>query len=72
MKKKYLIFVFLLIGMMRNIAQDIPKHISYYRIYEFIDELATDGLIEINSAVKPYSQQFIAERLQEVALKIKK
>ncbi len=71
MKKTYLILVFLLIGIMVNIAQDIPKHISYYRIYDFLDELATDGLIEINSAVKPYSQQFIAEKLQKIAIQAK-
>jgi hypothetical protein len=71
MKKTYLILVFLLIGIMVNIAQDIPKHISYYRIYDFLDELATDGFIEINSAVKPYSQQFIAEKLQRIAIQAK-
>ncbi|GAB1415501.1 hypothetical protein MASR2M117_09070 [Paludibacter sp.] len=47
-------------------AQDVPNHISYYRIYDFIDELANEGLIDVNSAVKPYSQQFIAEKLNEV------
>lgn len=46
-------------------ARDIPNHISYHRIYDFLDELANDGYIEINSAVKPYSQSFIAEKLQE-------
>lgn len=71
MKQTYLTLVFLLIGIMVNIAQDIPKHISYYRIYDFLDELATDGFIEINSAVKPYSQQFIAEKLQRIAIQAK-
>lgn len=46
-------------------AQDISQHISYYRIYEFLDELATDGYIDINSAVKPYSRAYIAEKLRE-------
>jgi hypothetical protein len=44
-------------------AQDIPQHISYVRIYEFLDELANDGIIELNSAVKPYSRKFIADKL---------
>lgn len=47
-------------------AQDIPQHISYYRIYEFLDEMANDGYIELNSAIKPYSRKFIADKLLEV------
>ena len=59
-----LIFVF---GVFSLQAQDIPNHISYYRIYDFLDELANDGFIEINSAVKPYARSFIAEKLTEAA-----
>lgn len=44
-------------------AQNIPQHISYTRIYDYLDELATDGIIDLNSVVKPYSRDFIAERL---------
>lgn len=46
-------------------AQDIPEHISYNRIYDYLDELAGDGIIEINSVAKPYSRTFIAEKLLE-------
>ena len=46
-------------------AQDIPEHISYTRIYDFLDEMATDGVIELNSVAKPYSRSFIAEKLVE-------
>lgn len=34
-------------------------------IYEFLDELANNHIIEINSAVKPYSRLFISQRLKE-------
>jgi len=44
-------------------AQDIPEHVSYKRIYDFLDELAGDGIIEINSVAKPYARTFIAEKL---------
>lgn len=47
------------------VGQDIPQNIAYTRIYDFIDELAGDGFIELNSAVKPYSRQFIAQKLLE-------
>jgi hypothetical protein len=46
-------------------AQDIPEHISYTRIYDFLDELATDGIIRLNSVSKPYARTFIAEKLLE-------
>lgn len=46
-------------------AQDIPMHVSYTRVYDFLDELANDGFIELNSAVKPYSRSFIAGKLLE-------
>lgn len=49
-------------------AQDIPQHISYTQIYDFIDELAAEHIIEINSAVKPYSRNLIAQKLQEAQL----
>lgn len=62
-------FVFLLLSFMMVsfvFSQDIPQHISYTRIYDFIDELASDGFIEINSVVKPYSRTYICEKLLEV------
>ncbi|MEI7504079.1 MAG: hypothetical protein WCJ61_12425, partial [Paludibacter sp.] len=44
-------------------AQDIPEHVSYTRIYDFLDELAGDGIIEINSVAKPYARTYITEKL---------
>lgn len=53
--------------MFKGLAQEIPEHISDDHIYSFIDELANEGLIELNSVVKPYSRQYIAGKLQEAA-----
>lgn len=60
------IFLFCVLGVF---AQDIPQHISYTRIYDYLDEMAGDGLIELNSAVKPYSREFITGRLLEIKTK---
>lgn len=49
-------------------AQNIPQNVEYTRIYEFIDELATEQVITLNSAVKPYSRKFIAEKLAEASM----
>lgn len=46
-------------------SQDIPEHVSNEGIYEFIDELAGEQVIQVNSVVKPYSKQFIYEKLKE-------
>lgn len=63
--KKALLLIFGIVCLFPVFSQEIPEHISYTRIYDFLDELANDGVIELNSAVKPYSRSFIAEKLLE-------
>lgn len=46
-------------------AQVVYEHVSNAAIYDFLDELANEKIIEINSVVKPYSRAFIAEKLLE-------
>lgn len=67
MKKAIYLIVFFTFIFSETKAQDIPQHISYYRIYELLDELANEGLIDLNSAIKPYSRQFIADHLKQVS-----
>ena len=66
---KYLILFCLLIFIqILNVnlySQEVPQAVNNYGIYEFLDELANDQIILINSVVKPYSRLFIAKRLQE-------
>ena len=64
MKRSVLSILFILF-VFAVYSQDIPEHISYTRIYDYLDELATDGIIELNSVAKPYSRSFIAEKLLE-------
>jgi hypothetical protein len=47
-------------------TQTVYQHVSNKSIYAFIDEMANERIIELNSAVKPYTRQFIAEKLLEV------
>ncbi|MEI6556381.1 MAG: hypothetical protein WCL70_12395 [Paludibacter sp.] len=63
--RKLILFALTIFSTLYLAAQDIPEHISYTRIYDFLDELATDGVIELNSVVKPYSRLYIAEKLLE-------
>ena len=46
-------------------AQRIPEAIEYMEIYDFIEELTTDGVIRSNAAVKPYTRDYIASLLKE-------
>ena len=46
-------------------AQRIPEAIEYTEIYDFLEELTTDGVISTNAAIKPYTRDYIAARLKE-------
>ena len=64
--------LFVLISLVSTIciyAQDIPEHVSYTWIYDYLNEVANEGLIELNSVVKPYSRTFISNKLVELVAK---
>lgn len=48
------------------VGQSIPVHVHNTTVYDYLDEMANKGLIDINSAVKPYSRKFVAQKLAEV------
>jgi len=56
---------FLILFNVTLFAQNIPVHVTNTPIYAFIDELANDKIIQLFSAVKPYSRKLIAEKLTE-------
>ena len=62
-------FIFIILLPLISSSQIVYEHISRKSIYDFLDELANAQIIEINSAIKPYSRIFIAEKLQEAAAK---
>ncbi len=53
-----LLFVFAFVQ-----GQYIPTHLSNTGIYDFMDELATLHVIDMNTSIKPYSRALIAEKL---------
>ncbi len=68
LKKKVFILIISSFGLLNQIpvsSQEVPHPVNNTGVYEFLDELAGIQLIEINSAVKPYSRLFIANRLKE-------
>ena len=64
--KKFL-FSILLISQCCSLvnAQEVNKNIAYTSIYDYLDELANTHVIELNSAIKPYSRKLIAQKLRE-------
>ena len=50
-------------------AQRIPQAIEYTEIYDFLEELTTDGVIRSNAAIKPYTRDHIAALLAEAQTK---
>lgn len=64
--KKYWIAVLFIVGMQNIQGQSVFQHISNTSIYEFLDEMANLQIISLNSAIKPYSRQFIAQSLSEI------
>lgn len=61
-KVKYWFFLLILIAQ-RGYSQTTYHHISNPGVYEFIDELASLKIIDVYSTTKPFSREFIAQKL---------
>jgi len=66
--KPFFLFVLLMISLPLS-SQYLPESIQNTSIYHFLDEMANDGIISVNSAIQPYSRRFIAKKLEEIAQK---
>lgn len=67
LKKSILFFsIFNIIVLNTNLfSQEVPHPVNNKGIYDFLDELANNLIVEINSAIKPYSRLYISQRLNE-------
>ena len=63
-----IIFLLLLCAMSVS-AQRIPEAIEYTEVYDFLEELTTDGVIRSNAAIKPFTRDHIAALLSEAQAK---
>jgi len=64
-KKTLYIILIMLLGL-GSYTQEVYEHVSNNNIYNFLDEMANEKLIELNSLIKPYSRKMIYEKLEEV------
>jgi hypothetical protein len=63
--KYCLTFLTLILGSIGLDAQAVYEPVDNNPVYELLDELASLKVITINSAVKPYSRVFIANKLEQ-------
>lgn len=63
--KKIIIIALILVGGLQAAAQHIPVPLTQTKLYDFIDELLTDGVITHQSAIRPYSRKQVANMLLE-------
>lgn len=67
--RNYIILTGFLVGwtFISLLAADLPRHPSYYRLYQLMDELASYGLVDLNSAVKPYGSRWMQQQLVAIS-----
>ena len=64
MRKSLLLIAGVLLFAMQARAQAVPELMEYTEVYDFLDELATDGVIDLTEAVRPYTRAKIAVLLR--------
>ena len=65
MKKKAVHIIIILFLSSNLYPQTVFQHLSNRPVYDFLDELAANHVIDLVSIVKPYSRMFIAEKLYQ-------
>ena len=63
--RRFFLIVFLLGLGLYSIAQNIPVPLTQVKLYDFLDELLTDGIITQQTAVRPYTRKQVADMLVE-------
>ncbi|MCB2203148.1 hypothetical protein KQI65_00250 [bacterium] len=62
---KILLIALLFLCAMSIQAQHLPEDIRWETLYEFLDELSAEQIIDLNTSVKPYSKKLIRQKLHE-------
>ena len=64
MRIRSLLIICLLTLAVSTQAQSVPEALEFTEVYDFLDELATDGIIDLTEAIRPYSRVQIAAMLR--------
>jgi len=63
MKRIFLYIILLSCFCLTAKAQNIPVPLTYSQIYDYLDELITDGVITAQTSVRPYTRRQVANML---------
>ncbi len=65
-KIKICIITFIVFFSMPSYSQYTYEHISNKGIYDFLDEMANNGIIALNTTIKPYTRALIYQKLLKI------
>ncbi|MBN1159465.1 MAG: hypothetical protein JXA61_08800 [Bacteroidales bacterium] len=65
MVRKLAMLMLIMAGLARVSGQEVYVHVSNERIYDFLDELANQKMITLNSVVKPYTRKYVYNKFSE-------
>ena len=63
MKRGFVALLLVMCGLMSGMAQNIPVPLTQTKLYDYLDELVTDGVISVQTAVRPYTRNQVAKML---------
>jgi hypothetical protein len=66
--KRILLLLPLFLACIPAYSQVAYEDINNIAIYDFLDEMADLRIISLNSAIKPYSRDYIASKLKDILL----
>ena len=69
MKRLFLIFIVLISIGFQGMAQNIPVPLTATRLYDFLDEMMTDGVItNYQTSVRPYTRTQVVHMLENAQM----
>ena len=63
MRRTIVLLICMMLGVMHSMAQHIPVPLTQTKLYDYLDELASDGVISIQTAIRPYTRDQVAHML---------
>ena len=63
MNRRLVLLLLMIWGGMSSLAQNIPVPLTQTKLYDYLDELVTDGVISVQTAVRPYTRNQVAKML---------
>ena len=65
MNRRGFVLFLVLWCVLSSMAQNIPVPLTQTKLYDYLDELVTDGVISVQTAVRPYTRGQVAKMLVE-------